>query len=394
MHVEPHALRLGREEPDAERDVRLLTELGRTRHDKRHRHLGYPLNQDFDYRALSELLDTPWYSIGFADEPDRLGLGADAFEREILAFFAEILKAPPGEVRGFLPTGSTEGNQWGCLLGRQALPRAPLYFSRAAHFGIRRVAELLRMEPVEVATLDDGRMDLDDLEHACSLRRGRGAVVVNTAGTTMLGAVDDIVGLRSAARPAGDVFVHTDAALSGLILPFVDEDVPFAFDAGADSVTISAHKMIGLPMPCAIALARSEHIPQGHDVEYVGISDSIVKCSRDAYTPLLLWYALRRLGTPGLTRRAHHCLGTAAYAVDRLKDGPGKAWRHPHSITVVLASIDASLAHHWHMAVENGVSHIVTAPHVTRADIDRFAESLRAETSRHTTDPAPSNPAR
>ena len=37
-------------------------------------------------------------------------------------------------------------------------------------------------------------------------------------------------------------YIHADAALSGMILPFVDEPQPYGFDAGIDSDAVSGHK--------------------------------------------------------------------------------------------------------------------------------------------------------
>ena len=77
-------------------------------------------------------------------------------------------------------------------------------------------------------------------------------VFVANIGTTMKGAVDDVAKVRAILDDLAitQSYLHADAALSGMILPFVEEPQPFGFD----SVAISGHKMIGSPIPCGVAL--------------------------------------------------------------------------------------------------------------------------------------------
>ena len=77
-------------------------------------------------------------------------------------------------------------------------------------------------------------------------------------GTTMRGAVDDIPRIRDILREqtVTNHYIHADAALSGMILPFVKNPQPYGFDAGVDSISVSGHKLIGAPLPCGVVLTR------------------------------------------------------------------------------------------------------------------------------------------
>ncbi|MFO0811342.1 MAG: hypothetical protein U0746_22150 [Gemmataceae bacterium] len=48
-----------------------------------------------------------------------------------------------------------------------------------------------------------------------------------------------------------EYYVHSDAALSGMILPFVDAAPPWDFRAPVDSLSISGHKMSGFRVAVA-----------------------------------------------------------------------------------------------------------------------------------------------
>ena len=132
-----------------------------------------------------------------------------------------------------------------------------------------------------------------------TVHRGRPAIILATIGTTMRGAVDDISAIRQIIDELdiGEHYIHADAALSGMILPYVDDPQPFGFDAGIDSISISGHKLIGAPLPCGIVLTRKHLVETlGRAVELVGVNDTTLSGSRNGLTPLMLWYAINRYG--------------------------------------------------------------------------------------------------
>jgi histidine decarboxylase len=361
----------------AEADLSLLAEMAGMRRATRARHLGFPMNLEFDFAPLATLLGVGWHPIGAADTPDRAALGAKALERQIIEFFARLYGAKPDEITGYTASGGTEANLWGCLQGRGRFPDAPLYFSEAAHFSIPRIADTLRMRSVRIPARRDGSMDVAALRRACQRHPGRGAVVVATIGTTMLGAMDDVPAIDAATEAAGGTHIHADAALAGLIAPFAPVPIRWAFDAGADSIAVSGHKVIGLPMPCAVALARRGQLTAAPaTIEYVDVGDNLVKCCRDGLAVLLLWYAIRRLGYEGLAARACHCLRLTDYAVERLRTRNVHPWRNPASTTVVFDRPREAVTRRWRLAVEGAHAHLVVMPHVTRESIDRFADDL------------------
>ena len=63
----------------------------------------------------------------------------------------------------------------------------------------------------------------------------------------MKGAIDDVGKIRDILNDLAVTrsYLHADAALSAMILPFVDDPQPYGFDVGFDSVSVSGHKMVG-----------------------------------------------------------------------------------------------------------------------------------------------------
>ncbi|MEU4742425.1 hypothetical protein AB0G02_18445 [Actinosynnema sp. NPDC023658] len=96
------------------------------------------------------------------------------------------------------------------------------------------------------------------------------------------------------------MFVHSDAAFGGAPAAFGRPPRPWAFADGADSVSISGHKIVGSPVPSSVVLARTADVRAIRQPgAAVGSDDDTIAGSRDALSPLLLWRGLRRLGRDG-----------------------------------------------------------------------------------------------
>ena len=158
---------------------------------------------------------------------------------------------------------------------------------------------LINARNIMVKSLDSGEVDYDDLYEAVRVNRDAPAIVVTNIGTTMKGAVDDVHRVRDILDDlaVSRRYIHADAALSGMILPFVDDPQTHNFDSGIDSMAVSGHKMIGSPVPCGIALTKREYVARvSRSVEYVGVLDTTLTGSRSALAPLIIWYALQKHG--------------------------------------------------------------------------------------------------
>ena len=166
-------------------------------------------------------------------------------------------------------------------------------------------------------------------------------------------------------------YIHADAALSGMILPFVAEPQPYGFDAGVDSIAVSGHKLIGAPPPCGVVLTHRANVERvGRTIELVGIQDTILSGSRNGLTPLMLWYALNRYGPRGFQELVSGMLDTAEYAVERFNQHGIPAWRHANSVTVVFPRPMPEVLQKGQIASEGDIVHIITMPHVTRGQVD------------------------
>ncbi|MGV9680539.1 aminotransferase class I/II-fold pyridoxal phosphate-dependent enzyme [Nocardia sp. NPDC003482] len=334
---------------------------------------GFPGNLDFSYSRFAGLLDVFATDVGDPDSTDKSGVGVKDLELAVVEFVARLANADPGGSYGYVTGGGTEANLFGLDRGCALLPQARVYCGAATHYSVRKSARLMRRELVVVDCDAAGRVDTEALGRACAADAGRGAVVVANIGTTMTGAIDDVTAIVGAASAAGRVYVHLDAALSGLVLPFTPLRDAWGFvRPEIGSLTVCLHKALGLPMPAAVALCRADLVRPEVTGEYVGAADATLTGCRAGAAIALAWHALAAQGRAGLERRARAALATAEYAERRLAAAGLRAAREPWSLTVTFDRPAAWVCRKYHLATVGDRAHIVTVSHVRPELIDEL----------------------
>jgi len=339
--------------------------------------LGYPCNQAFDYRELWPLLAYSLNNVGDPFATSNYRMSTHEVERDVVHSFAELTGAESRDVWGYVTNGGTEGNMYGLYLARELYPSGLVYYSEDTHYSVQKSLRVLGMRSIMIRSHESGAIDEHDLYETLRIHRDVPPILFLNVGTTMKGAIDDIAAVRSmlADLRLNDHYLHADAALSGMILPFVADAPQWNFSAGVDSLSISGHKFIGSPIPCGVVLARRQHVERiARSIEYVGVLDTTLTGSRNALSPVFLWYALERFGRRRLAQLVERCLDLAAYAAERLRAAGVPAECGRHSVTVVFPRPADEVVARWQIAPLQGIGHIVVTPHVTRGMIDAFVD--------------------
>ena len=339
--------------------------------------VGYPCNQDFDYSELLPFLQYSANNVGDPLHGSSFRINTHEVEYEVINTFADMMHLSRDRAWGYVTSGGTEGNMYGLYMGREIFPDGVVYFSQDTHYSVVKIMRLLKARNIMIKSQDNGEIDYDDLYETIRINRDSPVIFMANIGTTMKGAIDDVSRVRAILNDLAvtNSYIHADAALSGMILPFVEEPQPYGFDVGFDSVAISGHKMIGSPLPCGIALTRREYVARiARSIEYVGVLDTTLTGSRSAITPLMMWYAFERHGLDGFKRIVAGCLDNAEYAVTRFRDNGIPAWRNRNSVTVVFPKPSAEVILKWQLAPYEDIAHMLTMPHITRETIDAVVD--------------------
>jgi histidine decarboxylase len=253
------------------------------------------------------------------------------------------------------------------------------------HYSVEKNIHLLGMRSIHVQSLPNGEIDYRGLKEAIAQCPHVPPIIVANIGTTMKGAVDSILDIQQILSylKIQEYYLHCDAALFGMLLPFLPPHFgrEFDFSAGIDSLAISGHKMIGMPIPCGILLTKQsykEHIVR--NIEYTGAQDSTILGSRNGFSPLLLWYEMIwREGQDNMCGLAEACIRKAEYTVQRFKRYKIFAWSNHNSVIVLFPRPSETMRYKWQLAVQGELAHIITLPHLTYKVIDQFVEEVASD---------------
>jgi len=251
---------------------------------------------------------------------------------------------------GTLAPGGSMTNFMGMLMARDAYnettrhagvhQKMTVYTSAESHYSIPKNAAFAgigRDNVRKIATDNKGRMDMTVLRAAikADLASGFHPVLINcTAGTTVLGAFDDIRAASDIAKEF-NIWLHVDGAYCGSVLFSAKYKHLIDGVELVDSFTLNAHKMLGTPLGCSLIVVKDKkhlHDSFSNDASYLYQTDHdefnlgkmSLQCGRrnDA---LKLWVLWKSLGTSGLERLVDKQFELADVARDYVRQHPDYA---------------------------------------------------------------------
>lgn len=347
--------------------------------------IGYPESADFDYTIIERFMRFSINNCGDWGEYCNYLLNSFDFEKEVMEYFSKLFNIPFEESWGYVTNGGTESNMFGCYLGRELFPNGTLYYSKDTHYSVAKIVKLLRIKSQLVESQANGEMDYDDLIKKITISGESHPIIFANIGTTVRGAIDNISEIQNRIAalgiPRDQYYLHADAALSGMILPFVDNPQPFTFAEGIDSIGVSGHKMIGSPIPCGIVVAKKNNVDRiSVEIDYIAAHDKTISGSRNGHTPLMMWAAVRSHSEAEWRRRIGHSLTMAKYAVDRFNAAGIDALCHRNSITVVFPKPSEWVWKKHCLAISGEVAHLITtAHHLDSSQIDELIDDVIAD---------------
>ncbi len=320
---------------------------------------GYPPNTKFDYSELYQFLKFPINNLG---DPFKLEhpFSTQEYEQEVIKWFLKLY-SNNGQGWGYVTNGGSEGILFGMWNGREKMNNPIVYFSEYAHYCAAKNARILNLEYKVIKSDEKGEIDYTDFEK--NITPNRDAIIVASLGSTVTSSIDDVKKMIDILRSKHiNYYIHGDAAIDGIILPFVNTPKAYKFDDGIESISISGHKIIGSPIPCGVLLTQTNYIFGDNKIDVAQIRDTTITGSRNGFTALILWYAIKKYGKKGFTSFIHDCLKNADLYCHLLNENEIKAWRFPHGICLVLDKLPKVITQKWRVPSNNVYTSLIALP--------------------------------
>lgn len=248
---------------------------------------------------------------------------------------------------GTLAPGGSMTNFMGMLMARDAYnektryegvqQKMTVYTSIESHYSIPKNAAFAgigRDNVRKIATDTKGRMDNFILRKTIQedIANGFHPILINcTAGTTVLGAFDDLVEAKAIAKEF-NIWLHVDGAYCGSVILSQKYKHLIKGVEYVDSFSLNAHKTLGTPLGCSLIVVKDKkhmHDSFSNDATYLYQTDDdefnlgkmSIQCGRrnDA---LKLWVLWKSIGTNGLEKIVDKQFELADTARDYVRRNP------------------------------------------------------------------------
>ena len=346
---------------------------------------GFPCNACFNYKKLFGFMNYPINNAGDPFVPSSYKLSTKDFEQKVLKFFAKLYKIKEDVFWGYVTSGGTEGNMYGLFLARELYPNGRLYFSEDSHYSILKIARILKLKYSIVKSLNSktewGEIDVKHLEKLLIKYKKSPPILNLNIGTTIKGGIDNLNEICAIFKRHNikEHYIHCDAALFGMIIPFLKKTPIIDFTQPIKSIAISGHKFIGSPIPCGIVLTKKEFVKRIETkISYIDILDTTLSGSRNGITPLILWYAIKTRKLTGFRKEVNACIRNSKYLYASLRKIKYPARLNEFSnIVVIKKPVNERFVKRWQLVIQGDYAHIVVMQHITKQKIDRFISELK-----------------
>ncbi|AFJ44038.1 histidine decarboxylase [Francisella orientalis] len=340
-------------------------------------YIGYPPATDFKLSQYAELLD---YSMNSLGNPYDLNnpFSSHAHEKSVIDFFINLYKLDHKNFWGYVANCSSESIMYCLWRAKKHLQmtnnqKVKIICNEFSHYAIDKTADILDLELIKIQSNEYGEIDYNALKS--NIKSEYNYIFFATIGSTITSSIDDINIVKNILEESKTSFyIHADAAFNGAFIPFTDD---FHKCQNFDSINISGHKFIGLPIPCGITIINKEYI-SGRYIEYTSNNDVTIGGSRNGLTPYLLYKRIKELNSAdGLKNRFNKCLKLAKNYQKILEENNINVFRNNNSLTLALTDIPKEIMKKWHAPTRKRLTTITALPKLTEEKLRLFIADIK-----------------
>ncbi|MEO1436907.1 MAG: aminotransferase class V-fold PLP-dependent enzyme [Bacteroidota bacterium] len=272
--------------------------------------------------------------------------GGVKIENDLIRWHAQLVGYDPEKAGGHISSGGSLANLTAVVAARddklsiRDFEKAVVYVSYDTHHCVQkalRIAGLIANAPgapgnIHYIPLDDQfRLDPKALKSAIANDKAAGKIpwmVVGSAGTTNVGAIDELQALAEICE-SENLWFHVDAAYGGYFALLPECREKFQGIARADSVSLDGHKSFFLPYGLGtIILKDKQKLLQSffYDADYIQDSRALLSPANTSpeltkpFRSLRMWLPMKILGIQPFKDNLREKLMLTQYALDRLKE--------------------------------------------------------------------------
>lgn len=287
-------------------------------------------------------------------------------ERQIVRWMRELF-AFPDSASGLFVTGSSIANLIGVLIARRRAfgmdvrdngvrnGNVAAYVSAAAHVCIEQAMDIaglgrrcLRKIPVRA----DGAMDLAVLEQSIAADRAAGRqafLVIGTAGSVDIGAIDDLASIAALAQRE-QLHFHVDGAFGAVAMLSPTIAPRLRGIEQADTIAMDFHKWLQVPYDAGFLLARDSalHLSTFDDEQKTYLARDTRGMAAGSPWPcdfgpdlsrgfraLKTWFTFKVYGAARLGQVIDHGCALARYLAQRISAEPMLEMMAPVNLNIV-----------------------------------------------------------
>lgn len=283
------------------------------------------------YKKMLEF--NPNHLGNWSDKP--MALETQRIEHEVVKKMIHLYGAGRANVEGYLTSGGTEGNMFSLWMGRTYLEKYSdrgnicLVKTDLTHYSVEKSARIAGVDQFPIPLdRETWGMSSDGLRKKIEflITKGyRGFLIPLTIGYTSTGTSDDLeliaktVSQIEAGNKNTKFFLWIDAALNGLIDPFIYDFKPFRNPA-VSTIVADFHKFGMVPYSSGIVLYRKKLGDLiSRPIDYLDEEDSTLLGSRTGIPAVVAWTMIQSLGKVGYRKLVSEQMKNKNYLISELR---------------------------------------------------------------------------
>ena len=332
----------------------------------------------FSHIHLNNIAD-PFYPPKIPLDPNDYDL-----EREYIRTYGELIGIPKNKVWGVTTTSGSEGLLYAIVFGinyfKKQKKNNPIVMYSKAHYIVHRYARMFNLEMIECKSNFYDEISSESIEEIIIKNKKKfdkeGIIIFLTIGTTIKAGIDDISSVCKILKKYNvNYYMHLDAALGGLILPYLDNN-PINYKKNKfNSLTTTAHKMYGTPYPIGLFITLDKY-RLTDSTEYTSKNDSTLFCSRNGQAVLYMYlYLCDKNSFKERRKEVLQCFSLVKYFEKKLSDHNIPYDRNPNNGLAILFNkneVPEELKKKYFLVSDDIYTHVFVMIHLNKKIINNF----------------------